>query len=276
MPFEALLDGTRVWPDDTDTQDNIVCPNCGGGMHIKKSHCRGDGVFVPRHFAHNPDDSCSGGESEQHKIMKWVLAQYFEHRYDCEGVYNEREISDTNRRADVVCLFEQAHHRYGKGIIGEVQWRNESKDIDQCTKDYLNAGYSVCWVGSNEFTDNWKINPELDITTPWPNTVPNESEWQQTQNWLTEYRQNSTTPKMEIPLPSEMKKSLKDKLKMRWELGNGNYNPDLIRELTDHNAPRTCAKCGDSADVYVFDETPDPTLSKFYCEKDIPTKSGAI
>jgi len=49
--------------------------------------------------------------------------------------------------------------------------------------------------------------------------------------------------------------------------------PDLVHELTEHNAPRRCAECGDAADIYLLDETPAETVSKFYCDADAPAEA---
>ena len=45
--------------------------------------------------------------------------------------------------------------------------------------------------------------------------------------------------------------------------------PDLVHELTEHNAPRKCAECGDPATVYLLDEREDETISKFYCDEHV-------
>jgi len=50
-------------------------------------------------------------------------------------------------------------------------------------------------------------------------------------------------------------------------------DPDLVHELTEHNAPRKCTECGEAADIYLLDEREEETVSKFYCDEHTPMEA---
>ena len=55
------------------------------------------------------------------------------------------------RRADALVKFEAKNLYFGNGLIIEVQYKHQSKDIEGTTHDYLSAGYSVAWLTPDDF-----------------------------------------------------------------------------------------------------------------------------
>lgn len=68
---------------------------------------------------------------------------------------NAPTLIDT-RRADALVEFpsKELNDYLGRGLIVEVQYANEDKDIDAVTHDYLSAGYSVYWASPEDFTND--------------------------------------------------------------------------------------------------------------------------
>ncbi|GAA0683027.1 hypothetical protein GCM10009020_35520 [Natronoarchaeum mannanilyticum] len=101
-----------------------------------------------RHFFHigaTGQDGGSGGggtdcesvaESDKHLKWKSLAADQLEtifedphHRYSMERELAAPKSEKDKRVGDVVLRFEEPDRQFGKGIVAEVQHRNESKDI---------------------------------------------------------------------------------------------------------------------------------------------------
>jgi len=86
------------------------------------------------------------------------------------------------RVGDVVLNFSERDEQLGEGIIVEVQHRNESKDIDLTTEDYIEQDYSVVWLYADDFSDGRCRLAEIDFRkrafeSAWPEFVPGREEW---------------------------------------------------------------------------------------------------
>jgi hypothetical protein len=159
MPFIAELDGERVIPEQVQKQTTVVCLTCGGQMRLRGPSENGRA----RHFYHlGRAESCSGGESDQHRKLKSVAVSALRAKFDGEYSRCAPEVSlnviQTNskvdqRRADAFLEFEQEHTRYRKGLIIEIQYRNKGKAIPATTRDYLDCGYSVYWAQPSDFNE---------------------------------------------------------------------------------------------------------------------------
>ncbi|WP_257628741.1 hypothetical protein [Haloplanus salinarum] len=127
-----------------------------------------------RHFVHvSSNTSCSGGigESEIHRKRKSMAISALKQEYDdyvrC-GSEVPLDVSDSKsntdeRWADVLLEFEGPDDLFGEGIIVEVQYKNEEKDIETTTYDYLTKSFSVFWAYGKDFTTNqFRIEQMID------------------------------------------------------------------------------------------------------------------
>lgn len=174
MAFVALYQGERVSPHEVpkhadNRSEPPVCPICDERMYVRG----GPGTEYIMHFVHNPDEAdlygCSG-ESSEHREMKEALIYYFSKRFGMDSVFIDEEMKvDTDgeteyRQADVLCRFEERLKPYADGIIGEAQAFNESKDTEQVEREYLDSGYSVCWIEPSDIVGR-RLNEEPEIQT---------------------------------------------------------------------------------------------------------------
>jgi hypothetical protein len=72
--------------------------------------------------------------------------------------------SEINKRwADVLLEFDETDDLFGQGIVVEIQHKNEEKDIETTTYDYLTKSYSVFWAYEGDFSGNqFHIDRMLD------------------------------------------------------------------------------------------------------------------
>jgi hypothetical protein len=152
-----------------------------------KSYIRDDGVPVSAHFRHESNREIYEGESEskEHKLAKLGVYESI-----CNGdikidnqslklllkdIEFEYPISNSKKSkiADVIAIFKEWHPIYGKGIIFEVQFSNQNKEItEDRTFNRIVEGYSVCWLWDNDF-DNGKLKlEEHTAETGLSSTVP--------------------------------------------------------------------------------------------------------
>jgi hypothetical protein len=72
-------------------------------------------------------------------------------------------ISKKSKIADVLTIFKEWHPVYGKGIVFEVQFSNQNKEItEDRTFNRVSEGYSVCWLWDKHFNDNYKLKKVID------------------------------------------------------------------------------------------------------------------
>lgn len=156
MPFIAERDDELVIPEAVDDGEDLTCTECQGVMRPR-------GLFkdgTARHFYHLAATDCLGGESDTHRKWKSLavsaLRQQFsenlsycapEVALECEWTLSVAE----SRRADALVSFSEPNPFFGEGVIVEVQWKNEGKDVAATTHDYLALGYSVYWADETDF-----------------------------------------------------------------------------------------------------------------------------
>lgn len=169
MAFRALRDGSVVVPAMVDNREEVICPQCG-----EKMFARG-GEHRARHFYH-PDSGGSGGctdssDSESARHARCValavarLREVFDSSLHSCAPEVKLDVSQSGsgnsiRRADALLEFAGENEFFGEGLIIEIQHRNHSKDKRITTHDYLSAGYSVVWLESSDFGEDW-LNYEI-------------------------------------------------------------------------------------------------------------------
>lgn len=159
MPFVGELEGELVTPEEV--QDNVVltCSECGGDLRVRRTHER-NGNFVARHFWHPEGGSgCSGGESATHRRLKSIALSKVKRVIPFEDAGFEKMIGENI--ADVYATFAEPVGKYGEGVVIEVQHKNEDKDIERVSKNYLREGYSVCWISDVDIDGR-----DIDLSEP--------------------------------------------------------------------------------------------------------------
>ncbi|WP_317176024.1 hypothetical protein [Halomontanus rarus] len=156
MPFIAERDDELVIPEAVDDGEDLMCTECQGVMRSRGPFKDG----TARHFYHLAATDCSGGESDIHRKWKSLAVSALRQRFSEELSYCAPEatlecewtltVADS-RRADALVAFSEANPFFGEGVIIEVQWKNEGKDVAAATHDYLALGYSVYWADENDF-----------------------------------------------------------------------------------------------------------------------------
>lgn len=277
MPFIGVIDGEIVWPDEVEDGATVTCPECGDSMHVRAGHTTADGILKPRCFVHNPDGSvggmCPGGESDEHHLMKYVVSRRLDRMYQHGTVEREQKIPGTNRIGDVVVTFDGSFEEFGKGVVAEVQYRHDEKDLEAVTYEYLLAGYSVYWLNESHFTDDYEQVDLPDLIRVWPNSVPTPGEWLGVQNPVKNLKEHGERHPIEAKLPPDYFNDNRELLKQHWKLGSGNYEFDLIYSLSENNATRKCDICGNDASTYLFE---DGVISTFRCESHLPTSQSEL
>lgn len=278
MPFTGIHQGDIVWPDDVENGTTVVCPECEDEMHVRSGHTTTDGILKPRCFAHNPGSTsgnmCPGGESDEHKLMKYVVSRRLRKMFDHGEVQRERGIPGTDRIGDVVVTFDEPFHNFGHGVVAEVQYRHDDKDIDSVTYEYLRSGYSVYWLNESHFTDDYEVVEFPDIISVWPNAVPicSSSLWGGIEH-SPEFLQDRFPDELpsrypiEAKFPPEHFRQHEDSLKNWWRMGAQDYEFDIVHQLSTNNADRSCDTCGEEATVYLFQ---DSVISTFRCDSHLP------
>jgi len=278
MPFFAELDGEIVEPDDVDDDARPTCPECSGGMHVRRGHLTTHGVLKPRHFVHNRDapvgGHCHGGESDPHKQMKYVTSRYLHQQFEHGELSRETEVPGTDRIGDTWVEFKEPIPPYGRGVVAETQYRNKTKDLQAVTREYLEAGFSVYWLSTDHFDDDYTTVELPDIVPAWPNAVPMPSQWGTDEEGYTEPPAFGRPARISVKMPPEWFEEHREELRATFKRGAA------LREFADHvehldlgyelgakNAGRDCAICGDAADMYLFC---DGVISTFRCHKCLP------
>lgn len=162
MPFRGELDGEPVLPHGVDVGDAVVCPDCEKRMTVVGSHTR-RGALVARHFRHDGDGG-GCGESDEHMRMKYTAASAMKSIWGDADVEVESDVPSAGRRADVVAFFGADVRPLGKGVAVEVQYRNDSKDMERVAEDYRDAGFSCLELGTDAF-DGHRVSITLRKAT---------------------------------------------------------------------------------------------------------------
>jgi len=178
MPWIAVQSGDKVWPEEVEDGQDVSCPECEREMFPRGPTSDGRA----RHFAHKSDGNGSegsgcegGGESDTHKRWKSFAASrlkqmlsddvynsielersvpLFEADNVSEAIKNKRSEKST-RDADVFLEFEENHHRFGRGIAIEVQYKTKGRTRNRPKQTIYHKGL-VCY-GLTQ-----KISPKID------------------------------------------------------------------------------------------------------------------
>lgn len=195
MPYIALHNDRKIAPKQAPTDESVTCPECGGNMRVRGPYSDGRA----RHFWHidnlgggkgGPGNPCETvAESDKHKKWKSLAADRLLHYFgdNCRTCRMEMQLDapeseKDHRIADALLLFDERDPQLGQGIVVEVQHKNESKDIDATTTDYLANDIAVVWTDGSDFGDNRMLLNEKNIrqrarNTAWPQNVPTVADW---------------------------------------------------------------------------------------------------
>ncbi|GAB3665085.1 hypothetical protein [Halopiger thermotolerans] len=174
MPFIAHREDRTVLPEEVDDGEDVVCPTCSERMQVRGPFEDG----TARHFFHPPGsnaggcDGVSAGESETHRKLKSLAVSALRQKY--EGQYarcapeigvdvNDTETAADQRRADAYLEFTEENRFFGQGIIVEVQYRNEGKNVRATTHDYLSQDFSVYWATPDDFQNDRFLIDQLEV-----------------------------------------------------------------------------------------------------------------
>jgi hypothetical protein len=254
MPFKALQDGDPVYPEQIETADaELDCFDCDESVAIRESHKR-NGSFVARHFWHpsGTPDGCEavGGESWKHQRMKSIAASKAKRRWPDAIVQLEQQVVD--RRADVLVVFSEFHHRYGNGIAIEAQHKHEDKEFEAVEADFQSNRYSVLWLHEEQYHGKDVDLDAGDWAIWWANAVPDRAQWNGYHgivHWLRQEQQPSV--EREIPFPSEFYEA---KLRQAWERGKevrNSWEAVYQRKLGRGSSFLSLSRAPESNDPYV-------------------------
>lgn len=190
MPWIAEHDGERKSPRQVPEQVDVSCPTCGGRMRVWRRSSDGKA----RHFKHIGDIGHGNGgggpgcetvaEHDVHKKWKSLAADRLEHVFEgnismCSLEHQfKAPHSDKDRRfADAAVIFDEWDEQLGRGVAAEVQHRNNSKDIDAATHDYLEQDIAVVWLYADDFGETHCLLDEIDFRhraqeAVWPQYAP--------------------------------------------------------------------------------------------------------
>lgn len=173
MPFIAQRVDRTVIPEEVSDGEDVVCPTCFDRMQVQGPFEDG----TARHFYHPPSSNeggCNGvaeGESDTHRKLKSLavsaLCQKYEGQYarcapEIRVDVNDTETVADKRRADAFLGFTEENRFFGRGIIVEVQYRNEGKDVQATTHDYLSQNFSVYWATPDDFQNDRFLIDQLE------------------------------------------------------------------------------------------------------------------
>lgn len=267
MAFQALRDSEIVWPDEVETDEIVQCPNCGEHLSRVVGHPR-DGTWVSSHFRHETDVDCAGGETDTHKLMKYVASRACKQEFDPASLVREGSVEETSRTADVLARFDESHPVLGRGIAIEVQYKHEDKDTPAVSREYLDAGFSVIWADESDFSADFRAVSLEKITPVWPYGVPPSEEWR-ARPVGTQWREDiePAVYSLEATLPPAWVAEIRGELKRRWQVGSGELDSEVSQKLSSMNATRRCGLCGDNADYYLYEPG---VIQGFRCEAHHP------
>ncbi|CQH63555.1 uncharacterized protein HHUB_4118 (plasmid) [Halobacterium hubeiense] len=229
MPFIALRDGEPVAPEEVEDASGttLICPHCRTEMYVRSSYTRGQGTFVAKHFYHASNggdgNECAGegGESAEHRRMKSIALSKLKDRFP-EHAEAGVEVEIHDRRADAAVRFPHSdpHRVFGEGIVAEVQYRHEEKDIDAATDDFLDAGYTVYWLEPEHFHGK-----NVAFSQPHTPTVYDDFSSIPAPNAHVrpDVPHQHSPPQVEVLLPPEWFEQHRDELREGWQSGHSLY-----------------------------------------------------
>lgn len=149
MPFLGKIRNELVYPHEVSKDADIYCPKCDTVISIVDSHMR-QNTHIRQHFRHPPKRPCDGVD-DIHDLMAVVLKERMEDKFGNIGeFYYEKKLDD--KRADVFLDLHDDIDGIGSGIVFEVQYKNDSKDILSTTLRYAQMGYTTVWAFQDAFS----------------------------------------------------------------------------------------------------------------------------
>lgn len=173
MPFIAHKNNRTVIPEEVGDGENVMCPTCSEQMRVRGPFEDG----TARHFFHPPGsnaDGCNGvseGESDTHRKMKSLAVSALRQKYGDRSTrcapeiaidVSQTQTAAEQRQADAFLEFAEENQFFGRGIIVEVQYRNEGKDVQATTHDYLSQEFSVYWATPDDFQNDQFLIDRLE------------------------------------------------------------------------------------------------------------------
>jgi hypothetical protein len=177
-------------------QTDVFCPECDGRMRVWREGSNG----TDRHFKHvggmaggTADaeyDSCEYvAESDKHIKWKNLACNTLHEEFfgEIADLTVEKQLSaphsdKKHRKGDVVMILSERDDRLGKGLVVEVQHKNNEKNIEQTTADYIRQDLSVVWTFEEDYSDDHCRLAKPDFynrakEAVWPSHSPHVSEW---------------------------------------------------------------------------------------------------
>ncbi|WP_336134242.1 hypothetical protein [Natronomonas amylolytica] len=162
MAYTAIYEGEERGAFEVPFQEDAYCIECGARMRVWREAEDG----TARHFKEVGNmgggggghaEGCGGGESDDHQKWKNFAAERLTEVFD-----NVAEVSvemplaapktgKELRSADAAVMFEERDNQLGSGLAVEVQHKNESKDIEATTRDYVAQDAAVVWLSGDDF-----------------------------------------------------------------------------------------------------------------------------
>jgi hypothetical protein len=143
------------------------------------------------HFRKQIDEAitCSENESEEHKLAKeGIYYALLEKKKLLDIGNNKRNLEEfgscsisieerisagrTSKIADVLVKFEKEHPLLGLGIVFEVQFSKQGKNILEL-RNYQRVleGYSTCWLFEEDFNLEYNLKEDSFIITPFKKAI---------------------------------------------------------------------------------------------------------
>lgn len=170
----------------------VCCPICMKPVSYVKEHKRkvnGKNVPVIMHWRIKNADSggcISGGESDEHRNSKILLANLLENKeikIQYEGLdfsFDDLKIKDVpqlpfrweqkreNRRADILFEFIEWHPVLGKGINFEIQKYSQTDENKfERENDWVKQGYSITWIPIESFDGYSFLQDKIGVDVIW-------------------------------------------------------------------------------------------------------------
>jgi len=169
MPWVARYEGEKSGAFEVPHGSDAHCLECGERMRVWRESESG----TARHFKHigemgdsgGAGSHCSGGEGDEHRKWKNFAAERLSEVFgNIAEVAVEKRLAaphtgKTERYADAAVMFDETDEQLGHGLAVEVQHKNDGKDIEATTRDYLKQGVAVAWLDGSDF---WECGCLLD------------------------------------------------------------------------------------------------------------------
>lgn len=182
----------QVWLmfKDPHKEDWFCCPICKKPVTPVVKHDRvmnGNTIKIPSFFrVIEGVGGCVSEESDEHKNAKILLASLIESKQITLKIGKSTipfsslkfkqvpkipfrwEQTREKRRADVLFELQEWHNVLGQGIVFEVQTSELGREKrEKRVSDWVLNGYSLTWLGIEEFTGDSLKNNEIVIDNVW-------------------------------------------------------------------------------------------------------------